>query len=163
MLLLVELRRPWRDWDRNSNTLTYECFLIPFRVAQKRGKAVRSEEAKHSCPIFPDGPKQLLLYWLTDRESTATSHPHSPAPESAGEKKGSNHAVTKPSHKHSDCCWSDLLCRSGNLGYYKLHATCRQEECTLIKWPPVHWGALWDRTAIQGTLLFFSFLFFSWL
>lgn len=39
-------------------------------------------------------------------------------------------------------CWSDFLCQRGNLGYYKLHVTWRQEGCKPVGWPPVLWGGL---------------------
>lgn len=69
-------------------------------------------------------------------------HPHSPAAESAGEKQ---EKIMLPwsllTSTLAVICWSDLLWQRGNLDHCKLHATCRQEECTPIEQPPVLWGA----------------------
>lgn len=95
---------------------------------------------------------------VTHRESTATYLPHSPAPESAGEKTGANHAVMKTSYKHCGCSllvwpalpvWkSRLLQVTSNLQAGRVHLP-RVTSCPL---------GCSLREEIQGTLFSFHFL-----
>lgn len=109
---------------------------------------------------------QDFLWWastaateptMTCHEGTAMYLPQSLAPQSTGERKGANHTVMEPSHRFCGCHPSELLHQCGNLGYYKVHPTCLEEEWVPLKWSPALWGAPTGKTAIHGTLLFFSF------
>lgn len=132
-------------------------FFSSSKVAQKRGREVWGNHAWLSWDFLM---AHQYRPWPTAKVPPCTPHTvlHPRVQEKGKEQIMLSWSL--PTGTVAVIRWPELLHQRGNLGYYKAHPTCRQEEWAPLELSPALWGAPLDRTAIHGAFLFFPFFFF---